>query len=317
MDDEYYYDLVTAKFIITERNWLHKEKCINAKRVQIWHGFPLKAMGHMVTRGDKNEITSLDKFWLQFDHILSYGLNYTVFMSACYGTLRSQYTVTGMPRNDLLYLVDGKKNLTEKIPACQGKRIVLYMPTFRELGNLKNGSDDGYLFYWKDFDLNTLQDFCRTNNLFFLFKLHPSDTSKVVSWCVESDCMGILTDNMLGEQCLYEYLNAADILLTDYSSVYFDYLLLNRPILFTDNDADSYEENRGFITEPVDFWRPGPVVHTFYHCLHEIEKVLEGQDAYQEARKRLLPFVHQYQDAGSSQRLFNLLKSAQEREEVQ
>lgn len=310
---DYYYDLATAGYIITERSWgLFGQDGISAKVIQMWHGFPLKAMEHMMTEYKAEENRYTEKQWNSFDYILSYGLNYTVFMSACYGTLRRQYIVTGMPRNDLLYVTDGKKNLEEKISVSKGKKIILYMPTFRELEGMKNGRDDGYLFYWNDFDLNVLQDFCRKNNLFFLFKLHPSDTSKVVSWCVESDCMGLLTDEMLGERCLYEYLNAADVLITDYSSVYFDYLLLDRPILFTDNDAGCYGENRGFISEPVDFWRPGPVVHTFERFVRELEGAVEGQDTYQEARRKLMPFVHRYQDAGSSQRLFDWMWLEQE-----
>lgn len=126
--------------------------------------------------------------------------------------------------------------------------------------------------------------------------------------------MGLLTDEMLGARCLYEYLNAADVLITDYSSVYFDYLLLDRPILFTDSDAGCYGENRGFISEPVDFWRPGPVVHTFDRLIGELEGAVKGQDTYQETRSKLMPFVHRYQDAGSSQRLIDLMKFEQEAE---
>lgn len=312
---DYYYDLAAAGYIITERSWgLYGREEIKAKVIQTWHGFPLKAMEHMMTEYNAEENRYTEKQWSSFDYILSYGLNYTVFMSACYGTLRRQFIVTGMPRNDLLYITDGKKNLEEKIPASKGKKILLYMPTFRELNGTKNGNEDGYLFYWNDFDLNGLQSFCQENNLFFLFKLHPSDTSKVVSWCVESDCMGLLTDEMLGAQCLYEYLNAADVLITDYSSVYFDYLLLDRPVLFTDSDAGSYGENRGFIMEPVDFWRPGPVVHTFERFMQELESAVKGQETYGKARRQLLPFVHCYQDAGSSQRLIDFMRSEQEAE---
>ncbi len=312
---DYYYDLIAAKYIITERSWgFFGQDGIETKVIQMWHGFPLKAMEHMMTEYNAEGNRCTEKQWNSFDYILSYGLNYTVFMSACYGTLRRQYIVTGMPRNDLLYVTDGKENLGSKILASKGKKILLYMPTFRELEGTKNGRDDGYLFYWNDFDLNKIQSFCRENNLFFLFKLHPSDTSRVVSWCVESDCMGLLTEEILGEQCLYEFLNAADVLITDYSSVYFDYLLLDRPILFTDSDAESYEKNRGFIMEPVDFWRPGPVVRTFEQFMQELGKAVNGQDAYKEARRRLMPYVHYYQDAGSSQRLIDLMRFEHEAE---
>lgn len=307
-DPDYYYNLVTARYIITERLWNIQN--IKARLIQLWHGFPLKAMGHMLTQYDEQKDGYQDEFWRSFDCILSYGLNYTTFMTACYGTLREQYRVTGMPRNDLLFLTDGKKNLAEKMPDSCGKRIVMYMPTFRAImddGITENGSDEGYLFFWKDFDFRKLEKFCENNNIFFVFKLHPSDVSKVREIAVQSRNIDILTDDMLGDKCMYEFLNAADVLVTDYSSVYFDYLLLDRPIVFTDSDVDSYAENRGLMLEPLDFWRPGPVVNRMDELLKTLKASLYGQDEYHLARERLMPFVHQYRDAGSTQRLFDLL----------
>lgn len=306
-DSDYYYDLISAKYILTERSWDIKSCCIKAKMIQIWHGFPLKTMGYMLKDYNKEKDGYVDQ-WAGYDAILSYGLNYTTFMSACYGTSQRQYVVTGMPRNDLLFTANGKKNLEEKIPASKGKKIILYMPTFRQMDETHNGCEDGYLFYWKDFDLDQVQNFCRERNLFLLFKLHPCDTSKVTGWCVNSDCMGVLTDEKLGDKCLYEYLNAADLLITDYSSVYFDYMLLDRPIIFTDYDVESYEGGRGFIAEPVEFWRPGPVVHTAADCMKEIDEISQGIDSYQKERQILMPFVHQYQDGNACQRLFEFLR---------
>lgn len=313
-NNDYYYDLISAKYIITERSWDIRSSMIKAKIIQVWHGFPLKTMGYMMKDYDKKKDGYVDN-WVNYNYILSYGLNYTVFMSACYGTSQNQYAITGMPRNDLLFITDGKSNLEEKIPECKGKRIILYMPTFRQMTGVNNGNEDGYLFYWNDFNVEKLEKLCRESNLFFLFKLHPCDTSKVVEWCVKSDCMGILTDELLDDKCLYEYINGADMLITDYSSVYFDYLLLDRPIIFTDYDVDNYEGERGFIAEPADFWRPGPIVHTMTDCMKEIEEIFMGVDKYKKERRRLLPFVHHYQDGDSCQRLFELMRREQKKEE--
>jgi len=306
--DDYKYELVAAKYIITERWWHVYDPAVKAKVIQCWHGFPLKTMGHMLYNYDKITDGFIDYEWEHFDYILSYGINYNTFMSACYGTIQNRYAITGMPRNDLLFYTDGKKNLEEVMPECKGKKVVFYMPTFREMRGIVNGEKKGYLFYWSDFDIEILQEFCRERNLFFLFKLHPCDISKVSEWCVKSDCMGALTDEMLGDKCMYEYLNAADFLITDYSSVYFDYMLLNRPIIFTNKDEESYGSGRGFIMEPIDFWRPGPIVHTMDKIFEEIDQVLNGEDIYCHKREELLPFVHRHTNGGSTQRLFDLMK---------
>ena len=317
-DAEYYYNLAAARYVITERHWNHGYG-IRAKVIQLWHGFPLKAMMHMLTQYDESKYGYLEEYWRKFDCILSYGLNYTTFLTACYGTLRQQYRVTGMPRNDLLFLTDGKENLAEKMPASRGKKVVMYMPTFRVLMEnevILNGSDDGYLFFWEDFDAGRLEEFCKENDIFFIFKLHPGDASRVGRSVIRSEHIDILTDDKLGDKCMYEFLNAADVLVTDYSSVYFDYLLLDRPIIFTDCDVDSYAENRGLMLEPLDFWRPGPVVNSMDELLKTLKASLHGQDEYHLARERLMPFVHHYRDAGSTQRLFDLLLDMNEADAV-
>lgn len=303
-ETEYYYDAAMADYFITERDGL----AAYGKLIQLWHGFPLKALGHMMKsfHSEGNRTTNL---WQRYDQIASYGQIYTNFMCACYGTPLSQYWVTGMPRNDLLFRADGKKNLQKRLPDSAGRKVVLYMPTFREIEHQNkkriqvDGDADGYIFYWKDFDISRLERFCMRNNVYFVFKLHPSDASKVKTWYADSEYIGILTDEMLAEQCMYEYLNAADILLTDYSSVYFDYLLLDRPIVFTDKDMDSYAAQRGVILEPLDFWRPGAVVRTIDEIESEIVNAVSGKDRYQEKRRCLLPLIHRYQDGDSTKRL--------------
>lgn len=300
----YYYYTAMADYFITERDCFR----VHGKFIQLWHGFPLKALGHMMKgfQAEKNRTTNL---WQRYDYIASYGQIYTDFMCACYGTPACQYWTTGMPRNDLLFVTDGKQNLQKILPDSAGKKVILYMPTFRELEHKNvyqmqvDGDADGYLFYWEDFSISRFDQFCREKNLYFVFKLHPSDASKVKTWCASSENIGILTDEMLADKCMYEYLNAADVLITDYSSVYFDYLLLDRPIIFTDKDLDAYTAQRGLILEPLDFWRPGAAVHTMDLLEREIMNAVGGKDVYQEKRKCLLPLIHHYRDKDSTKRL--------------
>lgn len=302
-----------AKYVITERDRI--QTC--GKLIQLWHGFPLKTMGHMMTQYIAKD-NKTENRWYSYDVIASYGQMYTNFMCACYGSTASQYTVLGMPRNDLLFVTDGKRNLRDVFPMSADKKIVMYMPTFRELDHAAHGykqidgDEEGYIFYWNDFSIKELEDFCRVNNIYFVFKLHPSDASKIKTWFVESDYIGILTDEMLGSECMYEYLNAADVLITDYSSVYFDYLLLDRPIVFTDKDIDSYMRHRGLMLEPLEFWRPGPNVHTMEALKQEIRNAL-CIDRYKENRKCLLPVVHKYRDGKSTQRLFDFMEKCHEK----
>ncbi len=155
--------------------------------------------------------------------------------------------------------------------------------------------------------MEILEKFCERNNIYFVFKLHPSDASKVRTWHVHSDHIGVITDEDLSDKCIYEYLNAADLLISDYSSVYFDYLLLDRPILFTDKDIDDYAANRGIMLEPLELWRPGAVVHTMNDLMGEIKEALDGEDLYKAARARTRALVHHYVDGRSTQRLLDFI----------
>lgn len=308
-NEQYYYDLAKAEYFITERDLPISTERIRI--IQLWHGFPLKCMGTMDAQFDCSRREKVQAYWNRYDYIASYGLNYTTFLCACFGTMFRKYIVTGMPRNDLLFCSDGHKNIEVKFPESRGKKIILYMPTFREISGRINGSNEGYIFYWPQFSIKMFECFCKEHNLYFIFKLHPSDSSKVKEWCNESECIGILTDELLENQCTYEFLNGADALLTDYSSVYFDFLLLNKPIIFTNRDEKEYIQNRGVILEPLNFWRPGPIVDNMGDLLRELDNVSNDVDEFEKQRKQLIPFVHNYVDGNSTQRLFDFIRENQ------
>lgn len=306
-NEDYYEDLIRARYFITERDLpIHSEKITT---IQLWHGFPLKCMGTMDAQFDVSRRESVQANWNRYDYIASYGLNYTTFISACFGTVFNKFVVTGMPRNDLLFCTDGRSNIEKKFPQSIGKKVIFYMPTFREFAGRMNGNKEGYIFYWPDFDIPSFEAFCAEHNLYFIFKLHPSDSSKVKEWCYESEYIGLLTDELLGTQSTYEFLNGTDALLTDYSSVYFDYLLLDKPIIFTNRDEQEYIQNRGVILEPLDFWRPGLLVNNMEDLKVALENVANNIDEFKDKRKELIPFVHKYTDGKSTQRLYDFIRS--------
>lgn len=107
---------------------------------------------------------------------------------------------------------------------------------------------------------------------------------------------------------LYEFLNACDLLITDYSSVYFDYLLLDRPIIFTPIDLDDYIENAGMLYGPFDFWTPGPKVLDQETLQNQILNNLYGKDEYSNQRSMIKDIVHYYKDANSHKRVWNLIE---------
>lgn len=108
---------------------------------------------------------------------------------------------------------------------------------------------------------------------------------------------------------LYEVLSATDILITDYSSVYFDYLLLDKPIIFATPDLKEYQEERGFCLEPFEEWTPGPKVVTQEQLQSAIRNCNKEKDQYYQARRKVRNNVHQYIDGNSSVRVWNFISS--------
>ena len=101
---------------------------------------------------------------------------------------------------------------------------------------------------------------------------------------------------------LYVILPYIDILLTDYSSIYHDFLLLDRPIYFIPYDYTWYKDFFGFIYD-YKKEKPGPEISTFSSFTKELQKSLNGIDKYSNKRKMLRNKIHYYQDAKSSKRV--------------
>lgn len=149
----------------------------------------------------------------------------------------------------------------------------------------------------------------RKNNIILLLKLHPAEEHVVINNLKNSENIKIITNYMLYEKQidLYEILNGCDILITDYSSIYFDYLLLDRPIIFVPVDLSEYKENRGFLLEPYDDWTPGPKCLSQVELENEIISCLSDATYYQDKRKDILNKVHEYKDGFSTKRTWEFI----------
>lgn len=103
-----------------------------------------------------------------------------------------------------------------------------------------------------------------------------------------------VTEKLLEEKevFLYSLVGVCDGLLTDYSSIAVDFILLNRPIGFVLTDYELYEKARGFVFEkPLDYM-PGEKIYNFTELQGFFEHVGDGKDLFAEERQRLLPVMH-------------------------
>lgn len=226
----YFKTALRAKYWITntniERGLRFKKK--NQKYLNTWHGIALKYIGNDVTgRNDFNFDT--------VDHLCVCGdYDERVYKSA-FRAKESSYLKVGLPRNEELWNVTDEKKaeMRRKLDIPTDKKVILYAPTWRE-------STDGGKSYeikppihfdeWK----KELGD-----RYVVLFRAHHQ-TTKV---------LGVRYDEFVREASSYPAVNdlmtAADILITDYSAIAFDYSILCRPIFCYAYDYDTYLAERG------------------------------------------------------------------------
>ncbi|MCO7125018.1 CDP-glycerol glycerophosphotransferase family protein [Sporolactobacillus shoreicorticis] len=313
-DLNYFNELLENDVVVTtEGNYPFEKKKVetNQKVVELWHGFPLKSMGLL----DASEVgkEQIKNRWKNIDAMISYSQLYNQSMEKCFGISNNKFQVLGTPRNDMLLQTNGKEKLRKLFNLTdQGDHVIFYMPTWRHTPRLnrKDGNKQwNSLFDMSGFDSQVFERFLAENHYKLIVKLHPADERMFKNSVHESENIFLLTTDLLVEQQLdvYDLLNGADMLITDYSSVYFDYLLLNRPIIFTPVDLEDYRKSRGFVLEPYENWTPGPKVTQQEELQHEILKSTNDQSYYQEERIKIKNHVHFYQDNHSTERVWSFI----------
>lgn len=208
----------------------------------------------------------------------------------------SKYRVLGMPRNDALFLP----------PADPIKRdnelILAYLPTFRgTAGETTSGIEE--LFLHHGFDADRFAGFLREHRIRFLLKCHHRQLAGDILHTVfgNHECF-----ELYAGQDVIPLLRETDLLITDYSSVIWHYLLLDRPAIFAPFDLDEYRRALGFTLDYEDFM-PGPICRSWPEVLAELAAVLE-HDAYADKRKKARDFMYAHVDGNTCQRVCAFLE---------
>lgn len=221
----------------------------------------------------------------------------------------SRAIITGLPRNDFMFqgrYEECLKSLPKYLEHA-GCKTVLWMPTYHV--NETSGDKHGKYYELgipvvKAHDLSQLNTLLEACNVVLLIKLHPHMIGEGGINREDYSHIQVFDDSFLPADCsLYHLLAGVDAMLTDYSSVFTDYMLLNRPIGFIYDDFEEYSKNPGFAFERVKLMMPGPHIHTVSGLIQFINDIADGKDSYAEERNRLNQLVNFYCDAGNSRRV--------------
>lgn len=287
-----------------------------ALKLNLWHGIPLKKIAldnkFDQVRNPKNKLYKVYYYFRRLQDERPY--HYTIAtsdvvadkFSSAFGITRKNIFITGYPRNDILLENEVEVTLSSeesgfydrlKILKDHHQKIAIYMPTFRA----------SEIDFWDVINLNELNQRLAGLNVVLVTKLHPM--SKLHEQFNAIDYSNIL--NMPADFDPYPFLRLTDALITDYSSVYFDYLLLDRPIVFFPYDLEKYmSESRELYYDYNDV-TPGPKAMNVEDLLLGLSNLMEQPVLYQEERLHMLNRYFTYKDCYAAERLYYKIISRQ------
>ena len=263
------WKLLTSSSIFFTHGIFYGFKKISFNRqkiINMWHGMPLKKMGLLDNESvmpDSHYIYSTSKFFQEI-------------MADVFGKKEDDILISGLPRNDILT----KPILNPALLSLQKRyeNICVWLPTYRK-SNTAEAREDGdsvSIFCFENFNANRLNDILVSQNTLVIIKPHPMAIIDQEKFSY-SNIMTINEDWLFeNELSLYELLGASNMLWTDFSSVFVDYLLKNNPILFLMPDLDSYINNRGLCFDISEINLPGKVIFTqedFFDSIKSINSI--------------------------------------------
>lgn len=216
--------------------------------INLWHGIPIKKIGEdAMGRLRKNNL--FKRFKTQFRRIcipweflpkptVCGSPFFAPFLKSAFQLNDNELILTPEPRLDFMFVQKQEELITNIKESFLNPTIVLYMPTFRD-----NKLTDFNPFFLAGFDEKSFNQVLVRNNIIFLYKGHFLDQTKTRDICNER--IKVINDS--DYENLYSLMKDVDILVTDYSSVYFDYIYLRKPIILFPFDYDEYvAESREF-----------------------------------------------------------------------
>ena len=198
--------------------------------INLWHGTPMKKTNYLLRESFK-----MTKSGMDFCEYTCTSSEFTQYlMSTQFQQHVDNVWITGQPRNDVLFNTEQK--LLDEYLFLQ-KKTILYAPTFR-LGEKTK------LFPFDDFNPHKLLDLLEEQDAYLMMRCHISELNQLNDDVLLGSKRVIIADQKMFPS-VEGILRHTDILITDYSSMYFDFLLLNRPIVFLPYDLDFYTKHRG------------------------------------------------------------------------
>ncbi|WP_062108600.1 CDP-glycerol glycerophosphotransferase family protein [Bacillus niameyensis] len=268
--------------------------------INTWHGTPLKHMGFDIP-GDPSHSQNVLRNFLSTDYMLSPNSHTTKIFTDSYklnGLYEGKIIEEGYPRIDLTLNTDPKtiqNQLTSHgLKIDPNKQNILYAPTWKGTDVSKVNNDVLQI----SADIAELEK--RIGDQYnLLLKVHPFLYKEATKY-------GDIHDRLIPDYIdTNELLSAIDLLITDYSSIFFDFLVTNKPILFYTWDLDVYNEQRGQYLPNSEL--PGPLLFNVNELANAIERINEVQATYKEKYESMQKRFTAHDDGNVTERVIQYL----------
>ncbi len=291
----------------------------NTIKIFLDHGIPVKKWGLDDQRRVSGEIKDpsiFTKFYrlvtggqIKYDYFISSSpLNTTCLCSAMedYGAKKENIIKSGTPRNDFLFHYKDKNNqlIKEKYARIldfdSSKKVVLYAPTYRRT-NTKIES----FYERRQDDIKYLKEVLNKHGAILIEKNHFA-TYNQNSLCEERDKDNVIIklpmNNIINIQ---EMLLFTDVLISDYSGVFLDFTILNKPIIHYAFDYEYYRDIDSGLYYDINDFSAGRVTKCFEETCREIDNLLSGIDMYKSKRKYVREKYLEYENGDASEIICN------------
>ncbi len=303
------------KYISSSKYWIVNsimDECITKKKgqvyVQCWHGTPLKRLRYdiEVNGAVLNTIEEIrkrnDRDAVKFDYFISPSKYCTEKFTSAFNLIalgkKDIIIEEGYPRNDSLFNRNKKDidKIKVKLGIPKDKKVICYLPTFRDN---QHTSGVGYTY-------NLAIDFDSLKKRFgkdyvILFKPHYFIANKIDLSKYKNFVYNVASYDEINDIYL-----ASDLLITDYSSVFFDYANLNRPVMFYMYDFDDYKNNlRDFYISLDEL--PGPIAKTQKELEDYIVNIDKSISKYKKTYDKFNDKYNYLDDGNASERVIRVI----------
>lgn len=285
-----------------------------ANIIELWHGMPLKK----ILRDDEFSSAGLNKNLL---YRILHSLNnkcfkwknittlpnlytctssdfFTPFLRTAFGLDDTKILKTGLPRNDALFYNNKESIISDIRAKFQNCKIILYMPTFRNSSWTKKPFNCFSAEY--SFDKEKFASVLSDNNLVFVYKPHFFDLEFIKNINI-SDRFVLIDDDSYDE--LYNFIGLCDVLITDYSSIYFDFIITKKEVILAPFDLENYLK-----TCRAQYFSYSEMIGNKASDWNELLNILANSELDNHISEEGINKFSQYSDGNSCQKLLDYLR---------